>query len=131
MVILSRDGPHKQWLEAEEGGDMHAAYSYALAKEATKIKPMEFGYEVNLCNSVFYPVSCKCLHSWVALCPLANLPFQPLDSHTVCCASLPIYILFALHMKSALWKLHVMCCSGTAGEARAVEDDLELCPRAG
>ena len=46
MLLVSKDGPHKPWLEAEEGGDMHAAYSYALAKEAAKIKPQEFGYEV-------------------------------------------------------------------------------------
>lgn len=48
MLLVSRAGPHKPWLEAEEGGDMHAAYSYALAKEAAKIKPQEFGYEVLL-----------------------------------------------------------------------------------
>ena len=46
VVLLSQDGPHKEWLEAEEGGDMHAAYSYALAKESAKIKPKELGYEV-------------------------------------------------------------------------------------
>ena len=46
VVLLSKDGPHKEWLEAEEGGDMHAAYSYALAKESAKIKPKELGYEV-------------------------------------------------------------------------------------
>lgn len=48
MLLVSRAGPHKPWLEAEEGGDMHAAYSYALAKEAARIKPQEFGYEVLL-----------------------------------------------------------------------------------
>ncbi|KAL0047613.1 hypothetical protein WJX82_007762 [Trebouxia sp. C0006] len=48
VVLLSKDGPHKEWLEAEEGGDMHAAYSYALAKESAKIKPKEAGYEVRL-----------------------------------------------------------------------------------
>jgi len=48
VVLLSKNGPHKEWLEAEEGGDMHAAYSYALAKESAKIKPKEFGYEVSL-----------------------------------------------------------------------------------
>ncbi|DBA84714.1 TPA: hypothetical protein ACH3X1_005967 [Trebouxia sp. C0004] len=48
VVLVSKDGPHKEWLEAEEGGDMHAAYSYALAKESAKIKPKEFGYEVRL-----------------------------------------------------------------------------------
>lgn len=46
MLLVSKDGPHKTWLEAEEGGDMHAAYSYALAKEAAKLKPQELGYEV-------------------------------------------------------------------------------------
>lgn len=49
VVLISKDGTHKQWLEAEEGGDMHAAYSYALAKAAARITPLELGYEVNLC----------------------------------------------------------------------------------
>ena len=46
MLLVSMEGPHKQWLEVEEGGDMHAAYSYALAKAAARIKPTEMGYEV-------------------------------------------------------------------------------------
>ena len=56
VVLVSKDGPHKQWLEAEEGGDMHAAYSYALAKESAKIRSQEFGYEV--CVSVTDQVCC-------------------------------------------------------------------------
>ena len=33
MVLVSTESGHKQWLEAEEGGDMHAAFFAAkLAK---------------------------------------------------------------------------------------------------
>lgn len=48
MVLVSKESGHNQWLEAEEEGDMHAAYSYALAKQAAKLKPTELGYEVRL-----------------------------------------------------------------------------------
>lgn len=52
FVLVSKDGPHKQWLEEEEGGDMHAAYNYALAKAATQAKPKEYGFEVMCsCNT--------------------------------------------------------------------------------
>ena len=56
MVLVSKESGHKQWLEAEEGGDMHAAYSYALAKQAAKLKPAEMGYEV--CGASLLTRSC-------------------------------------------------------------------------
>lgn len=47
FVLVSKEGPPKEWLEEEEGGDMHAAYSYALAKAAAKAKPKEHGFEAS------------------------------------------------------------------------------------
>lgn len=73
MLLVSKDGPHKQWLEAEEGGDMHAAYSYALAKESAKIKSQEFGFEVWANYFVKYPSDT--LPSWPA--PLQATEFWP------------------------------------------------------
>ena len=48
FVLVAKDDPHKEWLEEEEGGDMHAAYNYALAKAAAQTKPKEHGFEVRL-----------------------------------------------------------------------------------
>lgn len=45
-MLVSKDGPRKEWLEEEEGGDVHAAYSYALAKASSEAKAKEHGYEV-------------------------------------------------------------------------------------
>ena len=56
-MLVAKDGPHKEWLEEEEGGDMHAAYNYALAKTTAQTKPKEHGFEVRLLTPPHPPLT--------------------------------------------------------------------------
>ena len=86
MVLVSKEGGHKQWLEAEEGGDMHAAYSYALAKQAAKLRPAEMGYEV--CRAYAVTICCT---SWLSVAMQVCLNVSSCPAALLCPLFLSVY----------------------------------------